>query len=251
MPNPFHTTELGKLYNCDCRELFKSLETDSVDMVFTSPPYNTGNKGKNKNMYNDYIDNISNEDYYNLLATFLKESLRVCKGAIFLNINYMVNNKRVLYKVVSDFSEHLRENIIWDKGFCQPPIGNILGKRYEYIFLFTKNPKFEINTFKENKAARHKDKFGNWISNLIKLGLKTDQTEFSKKHRAGFPIELPKTFMDIYTKEKETVLDPFMGLGATAIAAEVMNRKWIGSELIANYCDIIRKRIDDMSPKLF
>lgn len=251
MLKPYFTNELGILYNCDCKELLKELKTDSIDLIFTSPPYNTGNSGKNKDMYKDYDDNLSNDEYYNLLYVFLEESLRICKGPIFLNMNYMVNNKKVLYKIISDFSEYLRENIIWDKGYCQPPIGNILGKRYEYIFFFTKNSKFEINTFKYNKGKNYTENFGNWISNLIKVSLKTDQTKFSRKHRAGFPIDLPKIFIDIYTKKGDIVLDPFMGLGSTAMSAELIDRRWIGSELIKNYCDIIKKRLEEVSSKLF
>jgi DNA modification methylase len=163
----------------------------------------------------------------------------------------MTNNKKVLYKILSDFSEYLRENIIWDKGKCQPPIGNILGKRYEYVFLFTKNTKFEVNNFRQNKAIKYQKEFGNWISNLIQLSLATDQTEFSKTHRAGFPYKLPYIFIDIYSKEKDIVLDPFFGLGSTAIASELLNRRWLGSELIEKYCAISRDRLLSVEEKLF
>jgi DNA modification methylase len=155
----------------------------------------------------------------------------------------MSNNKKVLYRFLSDFSEYLRENIIWKKDRIQPPIGNILGKRYEYIFLFTKDPKFQINNFRENKAKNYTAEFGNWISNLIEVSLKTDQTKYNKINRAGFPLALPKMFIDIYTKENDIILDPFMGMGTTAIASEQLNRRWIGSELLEHSCEIIKEEL--------
>jgi DNA modification methylase len=159
----------------------------------------------------------------------------------------MNNNKKMLYRLLHEYSEYLRDNIIWKKDRVQPPIGNILAKRYEYIFVFTKDQKVEINNFRVNKAANYKAEFGNWISNLIEISLKTDQTKFAKTHRAGFPLDLPKMFIDIYSKEGDTILEPFLGLGTTAIASELLKRRWIGSELVKKYCDITKERIDEIT----
>ena len=242
---PYFETDYGKCYYANCIDVLKSLPDNSCTLLFTSPPYNTGNKGKNKDMYTEYKDNLSDADYYNLLSTVIQEGMRVCTY-VFFNINYMNNNKKVLYKLLYEFSDSLRENIIWKKDRVQPPIGNILGKRYEYIFLFTKDPKAEINTFRVNKAINYKAEFGNWLSNLVEVSLKTDQTEFAKTHRAGFPTALPKMFIDIYSKENDVILDPFLGLGTTAIAAESLKRRWIGCELVQKYCDISLERLTNL-----
>ena len=247
---PYFCNDQIQIFNGDCLRILPTLATNSADMVFTSPPYNTGNSGKNKDMYTEYIDDASNFNYHKLLSGMLSESLRICKGAVFVNINYMNNSKKVLYKWLSDFSENLRENIIWDKRKVQPPIGNILGKRYEYIFLFTKDPKFEINNFKINKAEQYKKEFGNWISNLIELDLDSENFKYSKMHRAGFPVELPKMFMDIYTKEGDIVLDPFNGLGSTPLACLMMKRKFVGTELVKKYCDITLDKLKEYDPNL-
>ena len=125
----------------DSSTILKELDNNSVNIVFTSPPYNTGGAGKNKDMYKEYGDNLTDEYYYKLLDTTLKESLRVCDGGIFYNLNYMSNNKESLFRWVWENSDNLREVIIWDKEISQPPIGNILAKKYEFIFLFTKDKK--------------------------------------------------------------------------------------------------------------
>jgi len=237
----YPTDFINKIVNIDCLIGMKDIPDNSVDMIFTSPPYNTGGKGKCKGFYQDYDDNLTDGEYYNLLSGCLKEGLRICNGGIFININYTTNNKRPLYRFISDFSEFLKENIIWKKENVQPPIGNILGKRYEYILLFTKNKDFEINDFRNNKGEKYKHIFGNWVSNLIEL--KKDGTKFSDIHKAGFSIDLPSLFIEIYTKENDIVLDPFIGLGTTAVAAKHLDRRFIGMEISEDYCEVSRQRL--------
>ena len=243
--------ELNKIHLVDCIEGMGQLDDNSCNLCFTSPPYNCGNKGKNKDMYKFYGDNLPDDEYYNLLNNSLKQMLRVCSGPIFVNLNYVKNNTQSLYRFVSDNSQYLLETIIWDKETCQPPIGNILGKRFEFIFLFAKD-KFELNCYGRNaghnKGENYKNIFGNWISNLIKVP--KDDTKNSKVHRAGFPVSLPKVFIDIYTKPNDVILDPFMGTGSTAVAATDIGRRFVGFELSPEYVEISNKRIEEAKTKL-
>ena len=226
----------------DCVGGMKSLDNNSVDLVFTSPPYNCGNKGKNKDMYKFYSDNLTNEQYLNLLDESLHESLRICKGLVFYNLNFMRNNTSTLLEFLFRNKDVLRDIMVWDKMRVQPPIGNILGKRCEFIFIFSKDPKTVINDFRNNKATKYKDVFGSWLSNICQIGIKTDKID-AKLHRAGFPVDLPKIFIDMYTEPGGVVLDPFMGCGATAMAAKALNRHYIGYELNKEYVDIANKRL--------
>lgn len=247
---PFYESERGKMYCGNCLNILPELPEKLIAMTFTSPPYNTGNTGKNKDMYTEYSDALLSEDYYFLLYMSLNQSLRLTRDLVMFNVNYMKNNQEVLDDLNFNMGHRRKEKIIWDKGRCQPPIGNILGKRYEEILVFTMNDGFEINNFKVNKAKKYGNLFGNWISNLITLSTAQDQTEFSSVHRAGFPINLPKVFIDIYTEKDDVILDPFMGLGTTAIAAESLGRRWIGIELIEDYCELAVKRIEQASKQL-
>ncbi len=231
------------LYKGSCLDILPQIPDNSIDMVFTSPPYNTGNSGKNKDMYVEYDDDLSDLDYKKLLDGSLNECLRVCRGAVFFNINYMNNNKYPLYYWIADHSGALRENIIWDKGTCQPPIGNILAKRYEYILMFTKDPKFQVNNFRENIAKGYEKYFGNWVSNLITMPADKENMGLAGTHRAGFPLDLPKIFIELYTKPGQTVLDPFNGMGSTIEAARSVGRHGIGIELCEKYCELTKERV--------
>ncbi len=241
-----------EIYQGNSLEILKTLPDKSVNLVFTSPPYNCGNSGKNKDMYKHYEDNLSNEDYFQLLDKSLKECLRICNGLIFFNLNFMRNNQSVLLRWLSDNNNKLRDIMIWDKKIVQPPIGNILGKRVEFIFIFADSETTIINNFRENLAKKYTHLFGNWLSNLIQLNTKTDILD-SKIHRAGFPIELPKTIIDIYSKEDDVVLDPFMGCGTTLIAAGDLKRNAIGIEISEIYYQEAKKIINGVlaQSKLF
>lgn len=233
---------MSEIINDDCLVALPKLADDSVKMTFTSPPYNTGNSGKNKGMYKNYGDNLKDEEYFQLLDKSLKECMRVSSGLVFYNLNFMRNNTRTILRWLHENSEFMRDIITWDKCKVQPPIGNIVGKRCEYIYIFSKDKKAVINDFRKNKAANYKEVFGSWLSNLCKVDLSTDKTD-AKIHRAGFPVNLPKVFIDMYSEEGDTILDPFMGLGATAVAAKMLGREYLGIEMSPEYVEIIKERI--------
>lgn len=236
---------VNKIIHGDTVEVMRTMPSDSVDMVFTSPPYNCGNSGKNKDMYAFYSDDLSDEDYFKLLNDSLNESLRLSKGLVFFNLNFMKNNNKVIFRWLHENSNTFKDIMVWDKKKVQPPIGNILGKRAEFIFIFSK-ANIVINDFRKNKADKYKDLFGSWLSNVLQLGINTDSND-AKIHRAGFPTELPAIFIDMYTEKGDTVLDPFVGCGATAVASKDLGRNFIGIDLNNEYCEVSRHRLSQVS----
>ena len=223
----------------------EKIQEDSVDMVFSSPPYNCG-KGK---MYEYYPDNLSDEDYFQLLHKSLAACLRICKGLTFFNLNFMNSNRGTILRWLSCNNWALKDIVVWDKLNCQPPIGNIFGKRCEFIFVFAKS-EVEINNFRENKAKNYKNIFGNWLSNICQISIKQDTLD-SKEHRAGFPTSLPRVFIDIYTNKGDTVLDPFSGCGTTGMACRELGRNYIGIELTEEYNNKANKRLYNVQEGLF
>ena len=127
---------------------------------------------------------------------------------------------------------YLKQDIIWYKPNPMPEaVNNRCVKSHEYIFLFTKNKQYYFNA----DAIRIKD--------VRRSSVWTFNTAFSQEaHFAVFPNELPSLCIKAGSKEGDTVLDPFMGSGTTALIAQKLGRKWIGIELNPEYIEIIKRK---------
>ena len=73
----------------------------------------------------------------------------------------------------------------------------------------------------------------------------------NKNHSAAFPEELPEWFIKLFTREYDTVLDPFMGSGTTLIIANRMKRNSIGIDIVPEYCEMVRKQLKPVELYLF
>jgi site-specific DNA-methyltransferase (adenine-specific)/site-specific DNA-methyltransferase (cytosine-N4-specific) len=73
----------------------------------------------------------------------------------------------------------------------------------------------------------------------------------NKNHSAAFPEELPKWFIKLFTKENDTVLDPFMGSGTTIIVANRMRRNSIGIDIVPEYYEMVKKQLELFETHLF
>lgn len=232
--------ELNRIYQRDCIEGMRMLPDKSIDLVVTSPPYNlknsTGNGMKDGrggkwsnakliNGYEGYDDNLPHDVYVDWQRNCLTEMMRVLKddGAIFYNHKWRVQ-KGVLQDradIVSGFP--VRQIIIWKrKGGINFNRGYFL-PTYEVVYLIAK-PKFKLAP----KA--------NVLGDVWEIS-----QERNNPHPAPFPVELAERI--ITATESETVLDPFMGSGTTALAALKNNRNYIGFELSEEYIEIANERL--------
>jgi len=231
---------LNKIHCGDAVELMEKMPAMSVDLVVTSPPYNlrnsTGNglkdgrggKWKNAALINGYAESddcMPHEDYINWQRRCLTAMMRLLRedGAIFYNHKW-----RVQGGLLQDRSEivcgfPVRQIIIWQReGGINFNAGYFL-PTYEVIYLICK-PNFKLAP----KANAQGDVW-------------RIPQETNNPHPAPFPVEL--ALRCIQSTNAQIVLDPFMGSGTTAIAAESSGRDWIGIELSKDYCKLGRERI--------
>ena len=233
------------IYKEDCLKTLSRMEDDSIDLVITSPPYNMNlriSSGKYHSRqvvkelttkYKDFSDNLPIEDFYNFHSKVLRELLRV-SDLIFYNIQIVTGSKRAFFKIIGEFSDHLKDIIIWDKGHAQPAIlEKVLNRQSELILIFEKDYPISRQFRKRGQFRR------GTLSDIWSISRESNKLD----HGAVFPEQLVETILLNFSKSEDLIYDPFMGSGTTGAACKKLGRKFIGSEICTEYIDFARKRI--------
>lgn len=223
----------SKLVNEDCRIALPQLENESIDLIVTDPPYkttargNAGNSGgmlqKKQNMQGRVFDfnDIDCSEYAGEFYRVLKDGSHC----------YVMTNHTNLIKMLNTFTSvgfHFIKSLIWDKG--NKIMGQYYMSQFEYILFFRKGKGVKINNC--------------GTSDVLSIPNKKSKDDKGKNlHDTEKPVELMSILINNSTKEGGVVLDPFMGIGSTGIAAVQSNRKFVGFEIDKNYFDIAKDRI--------
>ena len=269
--------EKNRIYVMDCLQGMREfLDDKEVDVIVTSPPYNLGVR------YNKYDDTISREQYLDWMEEVAKECKRVLKddGSFFLNIGHKPKDWWVPWEVAFRFRKHfvLQNVIIWVKSIAisKEDVGNypnilgdiavghfkpIGGKRFlndnfEYIFHFTKYGDVELDRLAIGVPYQDKTNIGRWKSATKDLRCRGNtwfipyetirSRDEQRPHPSTFPPKLPEMCIKLHGVQKtKLVLDPFMGLGNTAIACTKLGINWIGFEIDEYYAKIAEERIKE------
>jgi DNA modification methylase len=269
-----------ELYLGDCREELQNVPDESVDLIFTSPPY----ADQRKNTYGG----IRPDEYVTWFLPIAEELFRVLKptGTFVLNIKErVVNGERSTY-VMELILEMRKRGWLWTEEYIWHKKNSYPGKwpnrfrdAWERLIQFNKNKKFNMyqevvmvpmgdwakkrlknlsDTDKKRDESKVGSGFGKNISNWLNrdmayptnvLHLATECN--NKNHSAAFPEGLPEWFIKLFTKEGDTVLDPFMGSGTTNFVAKKLKRNSIGIEIIPEYYDMVKSDIEQAELLLF
>ena len=234
------------VYFEDCVEgMRERLDDDSVDMVFTSPPYNIEKEqGKDrKRKTAKYSDSMPQDEFEEFLTTVFTELARVVKptGHIFINFgkNYVDGSVEMGHWIKRALPMPLRSLIVWDKmGTSSTAMmvdQGVFYNSWEPIYHFS-----ESNERLNNTKAKDV-----WKCDVVRGG--THESDVTGSHPAPFPVDLVKKAIQDTTDEGDTVLDPFMGSGTTAVAAIQNQRNYVGFELDEEgaYKPIIERRIGE------
>jgi site-specific DNA-methyltransferase (adenine-specific) len=224
--------EINKIYCESNLETMAKMPDNFVDIVVTSPPYNTGGKSLTTgNFYKEYKDNLKDEEYKNFIFENVNELLRVAKHYVIYNFQILSNNKDVYLEFLYRFKDNIKDIAIWKKQAVAQIQKGKMATGYEFIVILGKDSKmnFEYNNFPDN----------NYVPN-IQTWTKKESIE---GHGATMPIDMARYFIEYFSKENDLVYDPFMGTGTTAIASILQKRNFIGSEITQDYIDLSNKRL--------
>lgn len=244
---------IDKIYCGECVEVLKTFPDASVDCIVTSPPYWKGFE------YEAYFN--SYKQYLDWSKEWLRECKRVLKpnGTLWLNV---INDSEITIRAFElmeiatrELMYKLHDTVIWYRYNQQPAnTTRQLTNQCEYIFMLrhsSANVELDKKSAYENNPSIFKTKnVGNVWEIPFNSG-KRSTTSFGRKEtvskwgHSGFPVEIPETCILLSTKENDIVLDCFMGSGTTAVACKKHNRKYVGIELSADYCELANKRITE------
>ena len=231
----------------DSDSVAKLMNGEKATLSFTSPPYNagksemlSGNTHTTDNKYNEYNDNQKQSDYLDLLVGFTNNAL-LFSDYLICNIQSLAGNKIALIEYLNEYKNNFIDVAIWDKGHGAPAMAeNVLTSAWEYMFFISS---------KENASrAIPNANFRGTVPNIYR-GTPNRNNEFSNVHAATFPIDLPEWALQ-FTKEKNIILDQFLGTGTTMVAAQQLKRKCYGMELDPKYCQVIIDRMKKLDPSL-
>ncbi len=252
----FDPTANCVLFEGDCLDILKKTPDNFVKLIVTSPPYNLGKEYETRHDLQNYLDQQKK---------IIKECVRVLDdtGSICWQVgNYVENGKIipldiVLYPIFESFGLQLRNRIVWHFGHGLHASKRFSG-RYEVILWFTKSNNYTFNLDpirvpqkypqkKHFKGPKKGELSGNPLgknpSDIWDIpNVKANHIE-KTIHPCQFPIELIERLVLSMTNENDWVFDPFMGVGSTAIASLMHNRKAIGAEIMSEYISIAKDRI--------
>lgn len=198
----------------------KGFADKTVDVVFTSPPYNR----KRNDKYAEYDDTI--EDYYKFLCDATDELLRVCKKYVIINLQKNYYNKKEVFKYIGTYADNITEIVIWEKTNPLPASGFSITNAYEMFIVLSKTP------LKSNTT---------YTKNVITTSVNSETT--TKEHRAVMKQDVSDWFIEKFTKDGDIVLDCFMGTGTTGVSCRKYNRDFIGIEICEKYFNRAEERI--------
>jgi len=241
--------ETNIIFNEDCVNTLDRMEDNVIDLTITSPPYNVDMA------YNTYKDNKEYSNYLQWLkGIFTKLHTKTKSGGrCVINIGDQQNGRIPVHSDIIQMMKGIGwlpfANIIWDKntisrrtswGSWLSPSAPCFPITFEYIMVFAKD---SLKLQHKGETDLTKEEFIKWS-----LAKWTIIGESSKKvnHPAAFPLEIPTRCIKMLSYKSAIVYDPFSGSGTTCLAAKILGRQFIGSEIDKVYYENSQNRIGNM-----
>lgn len=256
----------AKFYLADCLEVFKHLAAHSVDVIVTSPPYNMGIR------YNIYDDTLTHGEYLEWTTQWIAAAARVLtpEGSLFLNVGTKPSDPWTALDVAQAARGHMRlQNIIhWIKSIAidrdsagaaagltrdlavghYKPINSdrFLNDCHEFVFHFTSGGATRLDRLALGVPYQDQSNIGRWHAaaegvrcrgNTWFIPYETIQRrDRDRPHPATFPSRLPEQCLRLHGLNRiQVAMDPFTGLGSTAIACARLGINFIGADIDETY----------------
>ena len=245
------------IFNLDCNEGMKQIPKNHVDLIVTDPPFAIDFKAvrgnynrKSSNVLKGYSE-IKQEDYYDFSYKWISEAKRILKdsGSMFIFSGW--TNLRDILNALHEVDLEIVNEIIWKYQFGVVTKRKFVTSHYHCLFVCKDNSKRKFYPFSrfekdekndKGRSLHYQDKEDVWI-------IKREYWRGEKKTPTKLPSEIIKKILQYSSLENELVFDPFLGSGQVAVVSKQMKRKYLGFELVPNYYDFAKQRLENSFPK--
>ena len=241
---------IDKIICNDAEKVLRQLPDNCVDLVFTSPPYNFGLD------YGNSGDDTKWENYFDKLFAIFEQCIRVVKfgGRIAVNVQPLFSDYIPSHHIISSFFMQRRMlwkgELLWEKnnynckytawGSWKSPASPYLKYTWEFIEVFAKGA-LKCQGDKQH-ADITADEFKSWVNAKWSIAPERNMRNFG--HPAMFPEELATRVLKLFSFANSLILDPFVGVGTTAVAAKKLQRHYLGIDISKQYCKTAKQRLN-------
>ena len=254
---PFSRGEKFAIYNGDSTELLSAIPSGSIDMSFTSPPYNIGK---------EYENILPIDDFINWCIAWINQIYNATSnnGSLLLNVGYLsipniAKSIPIPYLLWDKVPFYLQQEIVWNYG-AGVAAKKFLSPRNEKLLWYLKNAEsytFNLDEIRDpdvaypNQKKRGKlrcNSIGKNPSDVWQIAKVTSGAGRSSSertpHPAQFPLDLCERAIKGFSRPDDIILDPFLGSGSTIDASLRLGRFSIGFEIKKDYCSIAADRVE-------
>lgn len=244
--------EFNKIYNMDCIEGMKSIFSNTIDLIITDPPFAIEFKAK-RNNYNrtqsrvlEGYNEIPKEKYFDFTNKWMKEAYRVLKDSGSMYVFSGWNNLRDILVAIDEIGFITVNHIIWKYQFGVVTKRKFVSSHYHCLYVCKNEEKRKFFPYsrygkeeedKDGGSLHYKDKEDVWF-------IKREYWTGDQKTPTKLPAEIVEKIIFYSSEEKDVVLDPFLGSGQVAIVSKILDRQYIGFEIVKDYYEFAKERLE-------
>ena len=233
------------LLNQDCIKAMEGIDSNSIDLIVTDPPYNLGNFMINrdtnlKKMRDNFFgtagwDNMEYDEWANSMDNFFSSAARVIRRGGAMIVFMAIIKVETIIQLAERHGFYYKTTGIWHKTNPMPRNMNLhfVNSTEAWIYFTYKT---KTGTFNNGGAMLH---------DFIETSVTPNGERHFGKHPTQKPESLIQHFVEILSNPGDTVLDPFMGSGTTGVVSKRSGRNFIGIELDEQYFNMAKTRIEE------
>jgi site-specific DNA-methyltransferase (adenine-specific) len=244
--------EVDKIYNIDCIEGMRHIPDSTIDLVITDPPFAIEFKAKRSNYHRTqtrvlegYVE-IPKEEYYKFTLQWMKEVYRVLKESGSMYIFSGWNNLKDILVAIDEIGFITVNHIIWKYQFGVVTKRKFVTSHYHCLYVCKNEEKRKFFPYKrydknlkdrQGRSLHYEDKEDVWF-------IKREYWNGDQKTPTKLPAELIRKILMYSSQEGDIVLDPFLGSGQVAVVSKMLNRRYIGFEIVKRYYEFAKERLE-------